>query len=110
MKVIVRESAAHDLEDIFTWISKDNPRAAAEMVEHIGLRINRLAISGLSHIGRPGLVEGTRELVEPPYIIVYAVDEAADEITVLAVMQAQGIGRKRPEADAPLPPHPEEGA
>lgn len=86
MKVVVRESAARDLEDIFVWISKDNPRAAAEMVERIGLRINRLAISGLSHIGRPGLVEGTRELIEPPYIIVYSVDEAADEITVLAVM------------------------
>ncbi len=86
MKVVVRESAALDLEDIFSWISKDNPRAAAEMVERIRLRINRLAFPGLSHIGRPGLVEGTRELVEPPYIIVYSVDEAADEITVLAVM------------------------
>jgi toxin ParE1/3/4 len=86
MKVVVRESAALDLEDIFVWISKGNPRAAAEMVERIGLRINRLAFPGLSHIGRPGLVEGTRELVEPPYIIVYMVDEVADEITVLAVM------------------------
>jgi toxin ParE1/3/4 len=86
MKVIVRESAARDLEDIFAWISKDNPRAAADMVERIRLRINRLAFPGLSHIGRPGLVEGTRELIEPPYIIVYSVDEAADEIAVLAVM------------------------
>jgi toxin ParE1/3/4 len=86
MKVVVRDSAALDLEDIFVWISKDNPRAAAEMVERIRLRINRLAFPGLSHIGRPGLVEGTRELVEPPYIVVYVVDEAADEIAVLAVM------------------------
>jgi toxin ParE1/3/4 len=86
MKVIVRESAAIDLEEIFTWIAKDNPRAAADMVERIRLRINRLVFPGLSHIGRPGLDEGTRELVEPPYIIVYAVDEAADEITVLAVL------------------------
>jgi toxin ParE1/3/4 len=86
MKVVVRESAARDLEEIFAWISKDNPRAAAEMVERIGLRINRLAVPGLSHIGRPGLVEGTRELVERPYIIVYVVDEEADEIAVLAVM------------------------
>ncbi len=56
------------------------------MVERIRLRINRLAFPGLSRIGRPGLVEGTRELVEPPYIVVYSVEEAADEITVLAVM------------------------
>ena len=31
-------------------------------------------------------MEGTRELVEPPYIVVYTVDEPADEITVLAVL------------------------
>jgi plasmid stabilization system protein ParE len=39
-----------------------------------------------SHIGRPGLVEGTREFVEAAYIIVYMVDETADEITVLAIV------------------------
>jgi len=49
-------------------------------------RIDRLAIPGLSHIGRPGLAEGTRELVEAPYIVVYEVDEEADEITVLAIV------------------------
>jgi len=86
MKIIVREAAANDIDDIYAWIAKDNPRAAAGMVERIALRISRLAVIGLSRIGRPGLVEGTRELVEAPYIIVYEVDEAADEIVVLAVM------------------------
>ena len=88
MKVVVREAAALDLDGIFEWISKDNPRAAAAIVERIRGRINRLAFPGLAHIGRPGLVEGTRELVEPPYIIVYEVDESAEEITVLAVVHA----------------------
>lgn len=55
-------------------------------MERIRLRINRLGLQGLSHIGRPGLVEGTRELIEPPYIVIYEADEVADEITVLAVM------------------------
>jgi toxin ParE1/3/4 len=86
MKVVVREAAASDLDDIFDWISRDNPRAAAELVRRIRARINRLAISGLSHVGRLGLVEGTRELVEAPYIIVYMVDEPSDEITVLAIV------------------------
>ena len=86
MKVIVREAAVRDLEDIFNWISKDNPRAAVAMVERIRLRVNRLGLAGLSHIGRPGLAEGTRELVEPPYIVIYEVDEMADEVTVLAIM------------------------
>jgi toxin ParE1/3/4 len=86
MKVVVREAAAADLDGIFDWISRDNPRAAAELVRRIRVRINRLAISGLSHVGRLGLVEGTRELVEAPYIIVYMVDEPSDEIVVLAIV------------------------
>ena len=86
MKVVVREAAAGDLDDILDWISRDNPRAAAELVRRILARIDRLVIPGLSHIGRPGLVEGTRELVEAPYIIIYMVDEPADEITVLAIV------------------------
>jgi toxin ParE1/3/4 len=86
MRVVVREAAARDLDDIFDWISKDSPRAATKLVRRILDRIDRLTIPGLTHIGRPGLVEGTRELVETPYIVVYAVDEAADEITVLAIV------------------------
>jgi len=86
MKVVVREAAAADLDDILDWISGDNPRAAVGMIRRILSRVDRLAIPGLSHIGRPGLVEGTRELVEAPYIIVYMVDEPADEITVLAIV------------------------
>ncbi|TMJ22140.1 MAG: type II toxin-antitoxin system RelE/ParE family toxin [Alphaproteobacteria bacterium] len=86
MKVVVREAAASDLDDILDWISRDNPRAAAELVRHILARIDRLAIPGLSHIGRPGLVEGTRELIEPPYIVVCMIDEQADEIAVLAIV------------------------
>jgi len=86
MKVFVHESAAGELDDIFDWVSNDSPRAASELVRRIRARIDRLAIAGLSHIGRPGLVEGTRELVEGPYIIVYVVDEPVEEITVLAIV------------------------
>jgi hypothetical protein len=32
MKVVVREAAADDLDDILDWISKDNARGAAELV------------------------------------------------------------------------------
>ena len=30
MKVVVREAAAGDLDDILDWISRDNPRAAGD--------------------------------------------------------------------------------
>jgi toxin ParE1/3/4 len=86
MKVVVNEAAARDLDSIFEWISKDNPRAAVATVRRIVARINQLALPGLSQIGRPGLDEGTRELVEPPYIVVYSLDPSADEIEVLAIV------------------------
>lgn len=86
MRVVVREAAARDLDDILDWISTDNPRAARELTQRIRARINRLAISGLAKMGRPGLVNGTRELIEPPYIIVYRLDEPAQEIAVLAIV------------------------
>jgi plasmid stabilization system protein ParE len=37
-------------------------------------------------MGRSGLIEGTRELIEYPYIIVYHVDEERDEVVVLSII------------------------
>ena len=95
MKVFIREAAARDLDAIFDWIFQDSPKAAAEIVRRIHAQIGRLAIPGLSHIGRPGLVEGTRELIEGPYLVVYEVDELAEEITVLAIVH--GARDRRPQ-------------
>jgi toxin ParE1/3/4 len=46
----------------------------------------RLETPELTHMGRPGLVEGTRELLEWPYIIVYKVHEDRDEIVVVSIV------------------------
>ena len=86
MRVIVRESAEEDLDRIFAWIAKDSPRAAADIVWRIQQRINRLELNALAHMGRPGVVEGTRELVEYPYIIVYKVFDDRGEIVVLSIV------------------------
>ena len=43
-------------------------------------------------MGRPGLVEGTRELLEGPYIIVYRVDEELGDVIVGSVVHG---ARKR---------------
>ena len=59
--------------------------AALEMIRRIRRRIHLLATAGLQSMGRPGLDSGTRELVEPPYIVVYEIHEDRDEIVVLAV-------------------------
>ena len=46
----------------------------------------RLELPELAHMGRPGFVEGTRELLEWPYFIVYKVLEDREEIVVLSVV------------------------
>ena len=37
-------------------------------------------------MGRPGLIEGTRELIERPYIIVYKVDDQRQEIVIISIV------------------------
>ena len=85
MKVVFEPPARVELEDIHAWIAEINPRAADELVARIEGKVMRLATPALAHMGRPGLVEGTRELLEFPYIIVYEVREASDEVAILSV-------------------------
>jgi toxin ParE1/3/4 len=75
MKVIFNEDARDDLRRIFNWIAQDNPTAADRLIRRILDKVAQLESVELVHMGRPGLVEGTRELLEDPYIIVYRVDE-----------------------------------
>lgn len=89
MKVTIREEAADDLEAAYAWVARESLTAAADLVERVRERIGRLATPGLSHMGRFGRVSGTRELVEPPYIIVYQVQEDREEIVVIAIFHAR---------------------
>ena len=86
MKVTFEPAARDDLDRIFAWIATDNPRAALQMIARIEDKVMRLENPELTHMGRPGLVEGTRELLEWPYIIVYKVDGTRQEIVVVSVV------------------------
>lgn len=86
MKVVLRDSALDDLDRIHAWISKDNPSAATDMVSRIRDRISFLEIDALAQMGRLGLVTGTRELIENPYIIVYRIDDRRRQVEVLAIL------------------------
>jgi toxin ParE1/3/4 len=94
MKITFDPRARDDLDRISAWIAKDNPKAARDMMARIEARIRLLAVSGFGQMGRRGLLKGTRELVEPPYIIVYELRESAGEIVVLAIMH--GAQDRRP--------------
>ncbi len=83
MKVIWTPEAVQDLADIVDYIATDNPRAAAEMDERLGMSAARLADH--PKMGRPGKIPGTRELVpHESYRMVYEIDD--DAVWILAVV------------------------
>lgn len=86
MKVVFDDEALDDLRGIFTYIAKDNPRAANDVVKRIFERTERLAEPELAHMGHPGRDPGTLELVDAPYIIVYEIFERRGKIVVLSVV------------------------
>jgi toxin ParE1/3/4 len=92
MEIIWRPAATYDLELARRYIELHNPDAAQRTFARIMTAISRL--SNRPHIGRPGRVAGTRELVisGTRYLVAYAVTER--QIEILAVMHS---ARKWPE-------------
>jgi plasmid stabilization system protein ParE len=86
MKVVLRDSAVADLEDIHAWIAVERPLTADKVVDRIFASVQILKLFPES--GRPGRVEGTRELVVPrlPYIVIYEVAYELDAVLVTAVV------------------------
>lgn len=76
--------AQADRDAIFDYIEADSPRAAVTVDERIREQSERLA--QFPESGRPGRVEGTRELVIPrtPYIAAYRI--AGDTVRILRVL------------------------
>jgi toxin ParE1/3/4 len=68
--------AQADREAIFDFIEADSPRAAAVTDDRIRAEVGRLI--RFPESGRPGRVEGTREMVidRTPYIAAYLIEGA----------------------------------
>jgi toxin ParE1/3/4 len=77
-------AASQDLESVERYISRDNPDAAIDTVLEIIRRVEVLA--GHPGMGRPGRVEGTRELVLGglPYVVPYI--HQGDAVIILRVL------------------------
>ena len=86
MRVVFDDDALDDIQGIFAWIAKDNPKAAALLVLRIFEKAERLANPQLTFMGRKGRDVGTLELLEGPYIIVYEVFERRKVIRILSVV------------------------
>ena len=81
MKIILSPLANQDLDDIESYIFKDNPTAAVDVILTILDKIETVIATNPS-IGRKGRMLGTREFVlsDLPYIIPYRVKDGALEI------------------------------
>ena len=81
--------ARADREAIFDYIEADNPRAAVAVDKRLADRVRTLR--RLPWSGRPGRVEGTRELVisRTPYIVAYRV--VGDTVRVLRVLHSSRL-------------------
>jgi toxin ParE1/3/4 len=77
-------AASRDLDRVEEYISRDNPRAAIETVLEIIRHVGMLA----DHpgMGRPGRVDGTRELTIGGLSYVVAYLHRGDTVTVLRVL------------------------
>lgn len=86
MKLVFDDLALADLENIYDWIARDNPRAAKVVVERLFASIEHLA--RFPHMGRYGRDEGTFEWVVPrlPYIVVYEIHRERNEVIVAGVV------------------------
>lgn len=76
--------AIEDREAIFDYIEQDNPQVVIDIDERISGRVEGLR--RFPESGRPGRVEGTRELVidRTPYIAAYRI--RGDTVRILRVL------------------------
>ena len=84
MRVRRTTDAADDLERICDHIVQSRPDSARRVAQSVIERIGTLET--FPHLGRPGRVQGTREIAFPPlpFVAVYEVHE--EQIVVLRIL------------------------
>jgi toxin ParE1/3/4 len=95
MKLRFTPRAAQDLAGIADYIGERNPAAARYVRTAILHSLQNLV--WFPQVGRAQAVKGVRKLVTRyPYLIYYTIDEAAQEIVILAI---QHPAREREHED-----------
>jgi toxin ParE1/3/4 len=80
MRIRWTPAAADDLEHIYKYLSLHEPHLAQATV--IALHEEIYSLRRFPHLGRPGVISGTRELLHErlPYIVVYRVKDDTVEV------------------------------
>ncbi len=83
MRAVWTQLALQDLNSAYAYIAEERASSAVRMVERIEKALE--AVRRHPEIGRPGRVDGTRELVVPgtPFIIPYRVKTKRIEILAM---------------------------
>ena len=86
MQVRWSPEAAEDLERIVEYIYRENPSAGQRVAQTIYERAG--ALKTLPYRGRPGRIDGTRELPLPslPFIVIYRVLNRADAVEIVNII------------------------
>ena len=86
MRVRWLRRALRNLDEEADYIARDDPQAAAQVVERIAASVDLLASQPA--LGRPGRVPGIRELIVTgtPYIVPYRVRD--DTVEILRVIRS----------------------
>lgn len=93
MRLAWTRLALNDRQAIRSYIAQDNPMAALALDELFAEKASRLADHPA--LGRPGRVNGTRELVvHQNYLMIY--DLTQDQVRILRVLHT---ARQWPSAD-----------
>jgi toxin ParE1/3/4 len=84
MRVRWTTDAADDLERICDYIAESRPESAQRVAQSVVDRIGTLET--FPHLGRPGRVQGTREIAFPPlpFLAVYEIRE--EQVIVLRIL------------------------
>ena len=87
MTLRLTRPAQADIDNAFDYLDKESPRGARLVIGRIGSAFAKL--DRAPYMGRPGRIDGTRELVVPrtSYIAIYEVTEIG--VTVLRVMHGR---------------------
>lgn len=87
MKIFWTGPSVADLDEIYTFIARENAEAALRVVEEIYSSVET-ALREHPGIGRAGRVEGTREYILPglPYLVPYRVKRS--DVQILRVLHA----------------------
>lgn len=93
MRVRWTTDAADDLERIFDHIAESRPESARRVAQSVIERLGTLET--FPHLGRPGRVQGTREVVFPPLPFVAIYEVRDEQIIVLRILHG---GQRWPQA------------